>query len=210
MSDEKEERTADGRGEARQQPRKWYRLWMPAGGVPIFLAGVIAFGGSNTAIEATNTESFCVSCHEMRDNVYQEYKKTIHYENRTGVRATCPDCHVPRSWIYKMQRKIQATYKELPHKIMGTIDTREKFIAHREEMAESVWAVMRATDSRECRNCHDLVHMDLDKQDRNAKLKHADARSGEIKQTCIDCHQGIAHTLPEDDEQPERVSSKDK
>jgi cytochrome c-type protein NapC len=181
---------------------KWYLLWIPAGGILMFLAGIIFWGGFNTILEATNTETFCISCHEMRDNVYQEYKKTIHYTNRTGVRATCPDCHVPRPWIYKMQRKIQATYNELPNKILGTIDTREKFIAHREQLAEDVWAKMRATDSRECRNCHALVHMDLSKQDKNAQRKHGEVLNGEIKKTCIDCHQGIAHTLPEDDVQP--------
>jgi len=62
-----------------------------------FLAGIAFWGAFNTALEATNTEAFCVSCHEMRDNVYQELKTTIHYSNRSGVRATCPDCHVPHA-----------------------------------------------------------------------------------------------------------------
>ncbi len=60
-----------------------------------FIAGIIFWGSFNTALEITNTEAFCVSCHEMYDNVYQELKPTIHYTNRSGVRATCPDCHVP-------------------------------------------------------------------------------------------------------------------
>jgi cytochrome c-type protein NapC len=33
--------------------------------------------------------------------LYQEYKDTIHYSNRTGVRAICPDCHMPREWQYR-------------------------------------------------------------------------------------------------------------
>ena len=68
------------------------------------VAGIIFWGGFNTALEATNTETFCISCHEMGNNVYPEYKETIHYSNRTGVRATCPDCHVPRDWTHKMVR----------------------------------------------------------------------------------------------------------
>lgn len=203
MSDENEGGKSGSRWDSLwQQSRKWYLLWIPAGGVLMFVAGIIFWGGFNTVLEATNTEGFCLSCHEMRDNVYEEYKKTIHYENRTGVRATCPDCHVPKPWVYKVQRKIQATFKELPNKIIGKIDTREKFIAHREELAEHVWAAMKANDSRECRNCHELVHMDLNKQDKNAKKKHASVLDGETKKTCIECHQGIAHTLPEDDVQP--------
>ena len=176
-----------------QQRKKWYLLYMPAGALLMFVAGIIFWGGFNTVLEATNTEEFCISCHEMRDNVYQEYKETIHYKNPAGVRATCPDCHVPRPWLYKIKRKIQAS-NELLHKALGTIDTREKFLAHREELAQHVWDTMKATDSRECRNCHAQIFMDIDKQDRMAQKKHASM--AETGKTCIDCHKGIAHQLP--------------
>ena len=97
----------------------------------IFL-GVVFWGGFNWAMELTNTETFCISCHEMEQNVYREYKDTVHYDNRTGVRATCPDCHVPKEWIHKVLRKIQAT-NELYHHLLGTINTREEFEAKRLE-----------------------------------------------------------------------------
>ncbi|MFV2004166.1 MAG: NapC/NirT family cytochrome c [Gammaproteobacteria bacterium] len=161
-----------------------------------FLSGIIFWGGFNTVVEATNTEAFCISCHEMRDNVYKEYTETIHYSNRTGVRAVCTDCHVPKAWIHKMIRKVQAT-NELYHKIIGTIDTREKFVEQRLTMAKRVWAVMKKTDSRECRNCHDFDSMDLEEQDKSARKKHL--RSIEEGKTCIDCHKGIAHELPEEE-----------
>ena len=182
-----------------RRSNKWYLLWLPSGAVLMFVVGIIFWGGFNTVLEATNTEAFCISCHEMRDNVYQEYRKTIHFKNPAGVRASCPDCHVPKPWVYKVWRKFQATYKELPNKVLGTISTREKFIAHRKELAEDVWAGMKATDSRECRNCHTMDHMDLENQGKNARNKHSRVLSGELNKTCIDCHKGIAHTLPEDD-----------
>jgi len=169
-----------------------------------FFAGIIFWGGFHTVIEATNTEEFCISCHEMRDNVYQEYKETIHYSNRTGVRAICSDCHVPKTWVHKMARKIQAS-NELFHKVMGTIDTPEKFEEHRLEMAKRVWKVMKDTDSRECRNCHHFDFMDFDEQDKTASKKHQ--RSVEEGKTCIDCHQGIAHELPEEDEEEKESKS---
>ena len=62
----------------------------------LFIAGIVFWGGFNWALEATNKESFCIGCHEMEENVFKEYQNTIHYTNRTGVRATCPDCHVPK------------------------------------------------------------------------------------------------------------------
>lgn len=158
-----------------------------------FFSGIIFWGGFNTGMEATNTLEFCISCHEMRDNVYVEYKKTIHYSNRTGVRAICSDCHVPKDWTHKMIRKIQAS-KEVWGKITGIIDTPEKFEAHRLQLAESEWARMKANDSRECRNCHSFDAMDIEKQKLRGSKMH---KIGiEEKKTCIDCHKGIAHRKP--------------
>jgi len=164
------------------------------------IGGIIFWGGFNTAMEMTNTTEFCISCHEMEDNVYQEYKETIHYKNTSGVEASCSDCHVPRPWIYKVIRKIQAS-SELYHKMLGTIDTPEKFNDHRWTMANRVWKAMKETDSRECRNCHKFDSMDLSEQDRTARKKHS--RAIDEGKTCIDCHTGIAHELPDEPEDEE-------
>lgn len=178
----------------------WARLRRPSGkslgGLLAvgFVVGVLFWGGFNTAMEATNTEKFCISCHEMYDNVYMEYKETIHYNNRTGVRATCPDCHVPKDWTHKMIRKVQAS-KELWGKMVGTIDTREKFEAKRLELARNEWKRMKASDSRECRNCHSFESMNKDSQKQRARKQHEMAL--EDNMTCIDCHKGIAHHKPE-------------
>lgn len=158
------------------------------------LLGVLFWGGFNTVLEATNTETFCISCHEMKDNVYMEYQETIHYNNRTGVRATCPDCHVPKDWTHKMIRKVQAS-REVWGKLTGTIDTREKFEAKRLKLARSEWARMKAADSRECRNCHSFESMDPEMQKQRARKQHEMAIEDNL--TCIDCHKGIAHHKPE-------------
>lgn len=158
-----------------------------------FVGGIIFWGGFNTAMEVSNTETFCIGCHEMEENVYIEYKDTIHYSNRTGVRATCPDCHVPKDWVHKVARKIKAS-NELYHKAMGSVDTPEKFEAKRLKLARNVWRVMKETDSRECRNCHDYESMDYVKQGRRAVQQHIKGFDG--GETCIDCHKGIAHSLP--------------
>lgn len=160
-----------------------------------FVAGVVFWGGFNTAMEATNTEKFCTGCHEMRDNVYPELQRTIHFANRTGVRAKCSDCHVPHEWTSKIARKMQAS-KEVWGKVFGTIDTREKFEAHRIQLASNEWRRMKANNSLECRNCHQFDSMDFTRQSKRAVDAHStQLASGE--KTCIDCHKGIAHTLPD-------------
>ena len=157
------------------------------------VTGILFWGGFNTAMELSNTETFCISCHEMRVNVYEEYKNTIHYNNRSGVRATCPDCHVPKEWHWKVLRKIKAT-NELYHKALGSVSTPEKFDAKRLQLARNVWKAMKETDSRECRNCHDFESMDYARQGRRAVHNHT--KGFDAGRTCIDCHKGIAHRLP--------------
>ncbi len=174
-------------------PSRYFSLgFLTIGG---FIAGVIFWGGFNTALEVTNTETFCISCHEMRNNVYQELKTTIHYTNRSGVRATCPDCHVPHNWTDKIARKTQAT-KEVWGKIFGTISTREKFLEKRLELAKHEWTRLKANDSLECRNCHDFEYMDFTRQGKRADKAHS-TQLADGEKTCIDCHKGIAHKLPD-------------
>lgn len=158
------------------------------------VVGVAALGGTTLGLRWTNTENFCISCHEMRDNVYTEYKGTIHDSSRTGVRAICSDCHVPKTLIPLLIRKFNATF-ELWGKITGIIDTREKFQARRYQMAMKVWREMKENDSLECRNCHTHEGMKLEKQRKRARKFHREAP--ENNETCIDCHQGIAHKLPD-------------
>lgn len=82
-------------------------------------------------------------------------------------------------------------------KLVGSIDTPEKFEAKRLELAERVWEGMQATDSRECRNCHAFASMDFHKQERRAAEKMQKVIEKKTGETCIDCHKGIAHKLPE-------------
>ena len=180
----------------------WLTFWRPSlhfglgfltlGG---FIAGIIFWGGFNTALEATNQEAFCISCHEMENNVYEELQETIHFTNRSGVRATCPDCHVPHEWTHKIARKMQAS-KEVWGKLFGTINTREKFLEKRLELAQHEWARLKANDSLECRNCHNFDYMDFTRQSARASAQHSTALAKGEK-TCIDCHKGIAHHLPD-------------
>ncbi|PSW07269.1 pentaheme c-type cytochrome TorC [Photobacterium lipolyticum] len=180
----------------------WATFWRPAVHISLgvltlggFIAGVLFWGGFNTALEMTNTEKFCIGCHEMRDNVYEELQSTVHWSNRSGVRATCPDCHVPHNWTDKIARKMQAS-KEVFGSIFGTINTREKFLEKRLELAQHEWKRFSSNKSLECKNCHDYDSLNWEEMSSlaNVQMKQAAERD----QSCIDCHKGIAHQLPAD------------
>lgn len=158
----------------------------------LFVGGLLMAAGA-AGLAWTNTEKFCIGCHEMRDNVYAEFKGTIHDTNRSGVRAICSDCHVPREPGPMLLRKVQATFELYGH-LVGKIDTKEKFEKHRYDMAVRVWTRMKKTDSLECRNCHHADAMSAELQSERAKGRHAKGKAE--GKTCIDCHFGIAHGEP--------------
>src|SRR6056297_2669409 len=99
----------------------------------IFLAGIAFAGFFNKGLAYTNEMEFCVSCHTLQIP-YEEYQESLHYKNQSGVQATCSDCHVPKPFLPKMATKIIAA-KDVYHQIIGTIDTPEKYEAHRWDMA---------------------------------------------------------------------------
>ncbi|HYG86663.1 MAG TPA: NapC/NirT family cytochrome c [Azospirillum sp.] len=178
---------------------KWLaRPGVLAGGLAFLMAGValtaLLLGGFHAFADHTNRLEFCISCHEMESGPYAEYAKSIHFNNRTGVRAECADCHVPTAFGPKLVAKVVAA-KDVYHSLMGTIDTKEKFEARRLQMAQRVWAQMEATESQACRNCHDFRAMKLDEQGRRAQSKHPVAR--QEGKHCITCHKGIVHELPQ-------------
>lgn len=187
-----------------EEPRRglrglWDRFWLPTTVLSVgftliagFVGGILFWGGFHWTVEASNSEEFCVSCHSMETNL-GEYRETIHYNNHSGVRAVCADCHVPKEWNHKMKAKAIAV-KDVYYELTGSIDTAEKYEDRRLHMAKLVWKKMKASDSRECRNCHEFEYMDFTLQETRASDEHQRAIDNGL--TCIDCHQGIAHKLP--------------
>ena len=202
MADEKGSGGTSGRKDGfwqriwRQPSNRWL-LGIPLGGALALILGVALTGGFLASLHATTSNAFCTSCHSMNAFTKPEYEQSSHFKNAAGVRASCADCHVPESFIPKMQRKIQAGLHEVPGWIMGTIDTREEYEANRARMAELVWERFRGNDSLTCRNCHSYEAMDSEKQGRYAQRRHSAEYLERSGRTCIDCHQGLAHELPD-------------
>ncbi|MBF0423166.1 MAG: NapC/NirT family cytochrome c [Magnetococcales bacterium] len=176
-----------------------------------FAAGVVFFLVFHFTMNATNSMTICVSCHEM-EGVYEEYKESKHYSNRTGVRAVCSDCHVPDGktiddYISKFMAKLTIGSKDIYHHLIGTFPTKEAFDKERGRMAQNVLAYMRSRDSKECRRCHSFDAMNMEDQEKSAARKHKRVMESADK-TCVDCHAGIVHK--EQAEPDEKGKDKDK
>lgn len=175
---------------------KWYLLWLPIGAFVAILIGIVATATFNGVMAYTNSNEFCYDCHIGMDTIVEEYQESVHYSKVTGVaKATCADCHVPKEFFPKMYVKIRAT-KDVYHMLAGTI-TLDNFESQRGHLAEDVWQIMADNDSQACRSCHNVDTWDLSEQPTRARTKHNPEIWAKKGETCIDCHSGIAHELPQ-------------
>jgi nitrate/TMAO reductase-like tetraheme cytochrome c subunit len=176
-----------------RRPQRWFLLGIPAGGLLAFLVGIGFSGSFVTALRYAETDKFCTSCHEM-NTPFQEYTHSVHYSNAYGIQASCGNCHVPPAFLPGLVRHIQA-YAEVWGHLQGELNTPAKYEAHRLQLAQKIWAELKANDSAECRSCHTPAAMAFAQQPPEAASSHQSlATSG---MTCIDCHRGVAHTLPQ-------------
>jgi cytochrome c-type protein NapC len=176
-----------------RRPQRWFLLGIPLGGFAAFVLGIAVTGGFLGTLHLTETNAFCTSCHEMKTPL-EELKGTAHESNVYGIQPGCANCHVPPTFVAGVWRHVKAVVEVWGH-LTGKLGTPAKFEAHRLEMAEKVWAEFSANDSAECRSCHNPAAMAFKKQPEEAAEAHSSLVSGGGV-TCIDCHKGIAHTLP--------------
>ncbi len=160
-------------------------------GVFVGVGSVIGF---EVGMGLTNTESFCTGCHLQPGATAETYHTSTHFKNKTGVRPGCSDCHVPVEFGNKMWRKILAS-RELWSYFSDELDTTEQYYSKVKHMRDKEIARLKANDSQECRNCHEVSQMVFELQTAKAQEFHA-AMKNEGK-TCIDCHQGLTHMSPE-------------
>jgi len=156
--------------------------------------GFVGTAGTQVMVELTGTDKFCGgACHSMQW-VANEYKQSVHFANRTGVRAGCHDFHIPHDYPRLLWYKAKAGAKDAIGEMRGIISTEEKFKKERKRMAEEVWAEYKETKSENCRHCHAFDPGVLAKQKDFVRPMHEQVLAGAA--TCIDCHQGIAHAQP--------------
>jgi cytochrome c-type protein NapC len=154
------------------------------------LVGVFAIDFS---LEATTTDEFCVSCHEMGDNISGADEERLHLAGSGELHGGCADCHLPKPFLPRLQRKLRAS-AEIYHHLLGTLDSPESFEARRLQMAQRGWGQMYHNDSVECRSCHDDLQAARAGYHEAAREYHL--RADENGVSCIDCHKGLTHRMP--------------
>jgi cytochrome c-type protein NapC len=140
-----------------------------------FILLVIGLFSSSIAVaEDPNVLEKCETCHSQQAS---EFKASVHYINRSGVQAGCNNCHAGKK-----------------HK--DGINSSKVVKKPRIEMAASEWKRLKKNNSKECKTCHSPMAMDLAKQEPRSVARHE--KSFDAGNTsCVNCHQGISHYLPD-------------
>jgi nitrate/TMAO reductase-like tetraheme cytochrome c subunit len=154
---------------------------------------------TNTFVNYTSTDSFCgTTCHSMTWAA-ATYKRSPHFDNRFGVRATCGDCHIPydanhptpmqyiRLLLFKADRGAKDVWGELTKRMR----TEEEWEKRRPQLAATVAHFLKTHDSITCRGCHTLEAFS---GPRNAmtQLVHQDVIQADTVD-CLECHAGVGH-----------------
>ena len=151
--------------------------------------------GTQVMVVATGTNEFCGgACHSMQ---------WVAASTRpAATRSTGPACRraatiatfrttTPRLLWYKAKAGI----KDVIGEMRGVIDTEEKFKKERARMAEHVWAEYKANNPPIAGPATRSLVRSSAKQKDFVRPMHEQFLAGQM--TCIDCHKGIAHKLPE-------------
>jgi nitrate/TMAO reductase-like tetraheme cytochrome c subunit len=159
------------------------------------VVGIVATGATNVVLHETSDTEFCVSCH-VYEEFYPEFQGSVHQANASGVQAECESCHIPHdSFINRVVHKTRSGLRDMWAYYVEGIDTPAELEEIRAGLAEKVWAYYLENDSQQCRSCHNPDGWDYEAQSVAAATVHKQAV--EQGQTCIQCHQGIAHSIPE-------------
>ena len=181
----------------------WHRLSTPSARwsvLSLTILGVLIGAGftigTQVMVNTTGTNAFCGgACHSMQW-VANEYRQSAHAINRTGVTASCHDCHIPHAYPELLWYKARAGIHDAIAETRGVISTEEKFKKERLRLAKDVWAEYKENNSANCQHCHAFTKDIVAKQKDFVRPMHEQFLAKAA--TCIDCHEGIAHTAPDE------------
>ena len=160
-----------------------------------FIAGIVFWGGFNTAMELTNTEAFCTGCHEMRDNVVP--RAAAHHPLHQPQRRARDVPRLPRAAQLDAQDRAQDAGVE------GSLGQDLRHHRHAREVPRHAprarAARVGAHEGERLARVPQLPRLRLHglHAPEPARRVHASTYLGTGEKTCIDCHKGIAHRLPE-------------
>ena len=163
---------------------KRFLLWF----FPGFIIGVLLILGGGKALHMTSTNNYCVSCH-IHPVADAMWKKSVHYDTRSGYRIPCVDCHLPPKGDGYLWAK-------------GTTGLRDLWSKWTRDSASFNWEDRRRLEvargyvyESSCIKCHEnLFPVKLTKAGEDAHLYYTQTKKTD-ELHCINCHLNAGHFI---------------
>ena len=163
---------------------KKFFLWF----FPGLIIGALLILGGGKALHSTSTNDYCVSCH-IHPMADASWKKSVHYDTRSGYRIACVDCHLPPKGEGYLWAK-------------GTTGLRDLWSKWTKDSASFNWTDRRRLETARlyvyessCIKCHEnLFPAKLTKAGEDAHLYYTQTKKTK-ELHCINCHLNAGHFI---------------
>jgi len=163
---------------------KRFLLWF----IPGIIVGALLILGGSKALHLTSTNDYCISCH-IHPMADASWKKSVHYETRSGYRVGCAECHLPPKGEGYLWAK-------------GTTGLRDLWSYRTKDSASFDWKARGRLEvargyvyESSCISCHEnLFPAKLSKEGAEAHLYYNQTKKKEDL-NCINCHLNAGHYI---------------
>jgi len=163
---------------------KKFLIWF----LPGLIVGILLILGGGRVIHNTSSNEYCVSCHihPAADNAW---KKSTHYDTKSGMRIGCVDCHLPPKGEKYLWEK-------------GKTGLRDLWSYWTKDSASFNWEDRKRLEmargyvfENSCKKCHEnLFPSKLTKAGEDAHLYYTQTKKTD-ELHCINCHLNAGHYI---------------
>lgn len=164
---------------------KKFWIWF----IPGVVVGFLLFVSGSVAVKRTSTDAFCASCHNIHPHATTSWKRSVHYDTKSGNHTGCVECHLPPKGQGYLWAKAVTGIRD----VWGTLTKDPSSFDW--EAKSSPEHARKHTYEASCLYCHEnLFPATLTKEGEDAHLyytrpnKPADLH-------CINCHLNAGHFI---------------
>jgi formylglycine-generating enzyme required for sulfatase activity len=139
--------------------------------------------------EYTSTDESCAACH-VHPHVFDSWKLSTHYDNKTGIKVHCVECHLPPKGQGYMKEKIRLGAND----IYGFLfkDSAD----FNWEMKSELEHAVKYIPNESCKHCHqNLFPKNVSDKGIAAHLYYEENEK-KLDLQCISCHLDVGHHNP--------------
>ena len=156
------------------------------------LVGVFAMVALGGTMNKTSTSEYCMSCH-VHEQADADWKKSLHYNSKSGVKTDCIECHLPPKedgFLKYYMAKSKMGAKDIWTKMTKDADKIDWESKRELEHARKI--VHNAT----CEKCHVNLYPEGISDDGITAHLHYEENVEKLGLDCISCHLNVGHDMP--------------